>query len=155
MLSTCIKLPSVFMILNFPIFKWPLKTGFTVNAYCMTISINPLQSSLVCGHEEHSSGEVRTACDIQVGGRLGPGRPKITWKKLTENDCHELEWKLTTADPKERSTWRSGVKSAMCAACQLTGRRRPMHLQVNQKSDYDIFWMPVNRYFSKQATCSI
>ena len=33
-----------------------------------------------------------------------------------------LEWKLTTVDPQERSTWRSGVKSAMRAASQLPGK---------------------------------
>ena len=27
-----------------------------------------------------------------------------------------------TVDPQERSTWRSGVRSAMCAASQLPGR---------------------------------
>ena len=32
------------------------------------------------------------------------------------------EWKLTTVDPQERSTWRSGVRSAMCAASQLPGK---------------------------------
>ena len=41
-------------------------------------------------------------------------------KKLTEKDCSE--WKLTTVDPQERSTWRSGVRSAMHAASQLPGR---------------------------------
>ena len=51
--------------------------------------------------------------------------------------------KLTTDDPQERSTWRSGVRSAMCAASQLPGRGptdvddMPLHLHVNQKSDYD------------------
>ena len=45
---------------------------------------------------------------------------KLTWKKLTEKDC--LEWKLTTVDPQERSTWRSGVRSAMRAASKLPGR---------------------------------
>ena len=54
------------------------------------------------GHMEHSSGSVRTACDIQIDGRLGVGRPKLTWKKLKETDCRE--WKLTTVDPQERST---------------------------------------------------
>ena len=29
------------------------------------------------------------------------------------------EWKLTTVDPQERSTWRSGVRSAMRAASEL------------------------------------
>ena len=55
---------------------------------------------------------VRTACDMQIDGRHWAGRPKLTWKKLTEKDCHE--WKLTTVDPQERSTWRSGVRSANC-----------------------------------------
>ena len=68
---------------------------------------------------EHSSGAVRTACDIQIDGRWGTGRPKLTWKKLAEKDCSE--WKLTTVDPQERSTWRSGVRSAMGAASQLPG----------------------------------
>ena len=46
----------------------------------------------------------------------GPG---LTWRKLTERDWPE--WKLTTVGPQER-TWRSSVRSAMCAACQLPGR---------------------------------
>ena len=41
--------------------------------------------------------------------------------ELTENDYRE--WKLTTVDPQESSTWRSGVIFAMCAASQLPGRR--------------------------------
>ena len=72
------------------------------------------------GHAELSSGAIRTACDIQIDGRRGAGRPKLTWKKLTERDCRE--WKLTTVDPQERSTWRSGVRSAMRAASQLPGK---------------------------------
>ena len=57
---------------------------------------------------------------MQIDGKRGTGRPKQTWKKLTEKDCHE--WKLTTVDPQERSTWRSGVRSAMRAASQLPGK---------------------------------
>ena len=72
------------------------------------------------GHVERSSGAIRTACDIQIDGRQGPGRPKLAWKKLTERDCRE--WKLTTVDPQERSTWRSGVRFAMPAASQLPGK---------------------------------
>ena len=72
------------------------------------------------GLVERSSGAIRTACDIQIDGRRGAGKPKLTWKKLTERDCRE--WKLTTVDPQERSTWRSGVRSAMCAASQLPGK---------------------------------
>ena len=72
------------------------------------------------GHVERSSGAVRTACDIQIDGRRWTGRPNLTWKKLAEKDCRE--WKLTTVDPQERTTWRSGVRSAMPAASQLPGR---------------------------------
>ena len=72
------------------------------------------------GHVERSSGAVRTACDIQIEGRQGAGRPKLTWKKLKERDCRE--WRLTTVDPQERSTWRSGVRSFMHAASQLPGK---------------------------------
>ena len=70
---------------------------------------------------EGSSGAIRTACDIQIEGRRGSGRPKLTWKKLIEKkNCHE--WKLTTVDPQGRSTWRSGVRSAMLAASRLPGK---------------------------------
>ena len=69
---------------------------------------------------ERSSGAIRTACDIQIDGRRGAGRPKLTWKKLTERDCRE--WKLMTVDPQERSTWRSGVGYDMRAASQLPGK---------------------------------
>ena len=49
------------------------------------------------------------------------------------------EWKLTTVDPQERSTWRPGVRSAMFATSQLPVRGPliwmvPLHL--HQKSDY-------------------
>ena len=71
-------------------------------------------------HVARSSGAIRTACDIQIDDRRGAGRPKLTGKKLTERDCRE--WKLTTVDPQERSTWRSGVRIAMRAASQLPGK---------------------------------
>ena len=41
------------------------------------------------GHVERSSGAIKTAFDIQVDGKRGPGRPKMTWKQLTERDCRE------------------------------------------------------------------
>ena len=72
------------------------------------------------GHLERSSGAIRTACDIQIDGRWGAGRFKLTWKKLTERYCPE--WKLTTVDPQERSNWRPGVRSAMRATNQLPGK---------------------------------
>ena len=72
------------------------------------------------GHVERSSGAIKTAFDIQVDGKRGPGRPKMTWKQLTERDCRE--WKLSAINPHDRRTWRSGVRSAMHAASQLSGR---------------------------------
>ena len=72
------------------------------------------------GHVERSNGAVKPAFDIQVNGKRGPERPKMTWKQLTERD--RREWKLSAIDLHDRDTWRSGVKSAMRAASQLPGR---------------------------------
>ena len=72
------------------------------------------------GHVECSKGAVKTAFDIQVNGKHGPGRPKMTWKQLTERDCRE--WKLSAIDPHDRDTSRSGLRSAMHAASQMPGR---------------------------------
>ena len=69
---------------------------------------------------ECSNGAVKTAFHIQVEGKRGPGRPKITWKQLTERDSRE--WQLWAINPHDRHTWRSGVRSAMRAANQLSGR---------------------------------
>ena len=71
-------------------------------------------------HVQRSNGAVKTAFDIQVNGKHGPGRPKMTWKQQTERD--RREWKLSAIDPHDRDTWRSGVRSAMRAASQLPGR---------------------------------
>ena len=71
-------------------------------------------------HVECSSGAVKTAFHIQVEGKRGPGRLKMTWKQLTERDCRE--WKLSAINPHDRHTWRSGVRSAMHAESQLSGR---------------------------------
>ena len=69
---------------------------------------------------ECSNGAVKTAFDIQVNGKRGPGRPKMTWKQLKERDCRE--WKLSAIDRHDRDTWRSAVRSAMHAVSQLPGR---------------------------------
>ena len=61
---------------------------------------------------ECSNCAVKTAFDIQVDGKLGPGRPKMTWKQLTERD--RREWKFSAMDPHDRDTWRSGV-SHVCS----------------------------------------
>ena len=54
------------------------------------------------GHVERSNSAVKTAFDIQVNGKRGPGRPKMTWKQLTERD--RREWKLLAIDPHDRDT---------------------------------------------------
>ena len=84
---------------------------------------------------ERSNGAIKTAFDIQVDEKRGPGRPKMTWKQLTERGCRE--WKLSAINLHDRRTWRSGVRSAMRAASQLMWML-PLYLHVNQKSDYDI-----------------
>ena len=96
------------------------------------------------GHVERSNGAVKTAFDIQVNGKHGPGRPKMTWKKLIERD--RREWKLSAIDPHDRDTWRSGVRSAMRVAIQLPGRgqlfvdiKNPMMMmmtQISMQADY-------------------
>ena len=52
-------------------------------------------------HVERSNGAVRTAFDIHVDEKRGPGRPKMTWKQLTERDCRE--WKLSAINPHDRN----------------------------------------------------
>ena len=64
-------------------------------------------------HVERSSSAVKTAFDIQVDGKRGPWRPKMTWKQLTGRACRE--WKLSAFNAHDRRTWRSGVRSAMRA----------------------------------------
>ena len=54
------------------------------------------------GHVECSNGAVKTALNIQVSGKRGPGRPKKTWKQLTERD--RREWKLSAINPHDRDT---------------------------------------------------
>ena len=71
-------------------------------------------------HPTEPPSPVKTAFDIQAVRKRGPGRPKMTWKQLTERDCRQ--WKLSAIDPHNRHTWRSGVRSVMCAASQLPGR---------------------------------
>ena len=92
------------------------------------------------GHVERSSGAFRTAYDMQIDSKRGAGRPKQTWKKLTEKDCRE--WKLTTVDPQERSPG-DQVWDLLCVQLASYLERgplmwmMPLHLHVNQKSDYD------------------
>ena len=70
-------------------------------------------------HFERSSGAIKTVCDMQIEGKCGPVRPKMTWKTLTERDRHE--WNLNEVDPYDSDVWRSIVRSAILAASQLPG----------------------------------
>ena len=102
------------------------------------------------GHEERSNGAVKTAFDIQVDRKRGPGRPKMTRKQLTERECRE--WKLSAINPHDRHSWRSGVRAVMHAASQLSGRgplmwMLPLYLHANQKSDYDM--IKIFKFFIK------
>ena len=64
-------------------------------------------------HVERSSGAIKTACDIQIEGKHGPGQPNMT---LSERDrCV----KFNEVDPCDKDVWRSSVRSAMRAASQL------------------------------------
>ena len=71
------------------------------------------------GHVECSNGAVEAAFDIQVDGKRGPGRPKMTWKQLTERDCRE--WKLSAINPHDTYL---EIRCEIChvAASQLSGR---------------------------------
>ena len=92
------------------------------------------------GHVECSNGAVKTAFDIQVDGKCGPGRPKITWKQLTERDCRVWKLSLLTLmiDIPGDLVW---DLPCMQWASYLEGgplmRMLPLYLHVNQKSDDD------------------
>ena len=47
------------------------------------------------------SHNAHAQCDMQIEGKSGAGRPKMTWRTLTERDCRE--WKLNNV------VWRSNV----------------------------------------------
>ena len=76
----------------------------------------------------------------------------MTWKQLTERDCRE--WKLSAINPHDRHTWSSGMRSATCAASQLSGRgplvwMLLLYLHVNKKSDYDDM-MNIHTFIAKK-----
>ena len=61
------------------------------------------------GHFERSSGAIR-----QIEGKQGPGRPKKTWRTLTERD--RREWKINKVDPCDRYVWRSSMSLVQLAS---------------------------------------
>ena len=70
-------------------------------------------------HVERSNGAIKTARDLVVEGKRGPGRPKMTWREIAERD--RKQWNLLAVDPHNKDEWRSAVKQAMRAASQLPG----------------------------------
>ena len=85
------------------------------------IFLQSIRTHLVNSNSLWSVRSVWSICShTEVDGKRGPGRPKMTWKQLTERDCKE--WKPSIIYPHDRRTWRSGVRSAMRAASQLSGR---------------------------------
>ena len=84
---------------------------------------------------ERSNGAVKTAFDIQVNGKHGPGRPKMTWKQLTERD--RREWKLSAIVMKETPGDLPCVQQASCLEGGPLLWIWPLYLHVNQKSDDD------------------
>ena len=87
------------------------------------------------------NGAVKTAFDIQVNGKRGPGRAQDDLEAADRED--RREWKLSAIDPHDRDTWRSGVR--ICHACSKPVAWKgahccgygPLYLHVNQKSDDD------------------
>ena len=71
---------------------------------------------------QRSSSAIKCASDLQVSGKRGVGRPKMSWKELRERGCRE--WKLSNSNPNDHNKWRHGVKSDMRAASQ-SSRREP------------------------------
>ena len=85
--------------------------------------LSVLEGYRISGNHPHQHSQYFDLVD----GKRGPGRPKMTWKQLTKRDCRE--WKLSAINPYDRRTWRSGVRSAMRAASQLS-RRGPTDVNV-------------------------
>ena len=102
------------------------KGGYTGLHLSVVPSVHPsvlpsFRNSVTLFRQRYLHNRLRmSAFDIQVNGKRGPGRPKMTWKQLTERD--RREWKLSAIDPHDRDTWRSDVRSAMRAESQLPGR---------------------------------
>ena len=70
------------------------------------------------GHVERSSGAIKVAKDLEVEGRKGPGRPKLSWSEVTARD--RKQWNSTAVDP-HKTAWRTAVRGAMTAASQTPG----------------------------------
>ena len=70
---------------------------------------------------ERSSGAIKTACDIQMHGKRGPGRPKMSWKALTEK--YRCKWNL------EDNPCDKGV-SIKCEVCHASSEGSALTLMI-------------------------
>ena len=92
------------------------------------------------GHVERANGAIKTAFDIQVGGKPGPGRPKMTWKQLARGIAESGSSRLSTlmiAVPGDLVWDLPCVQQASYLEGGPLMWMLPLYLHVNQKSDYD------------------
>ena len=89
---------------------------------------------------DHKAGEpdeiggyrIVYAYDMQIQGKRGPWRPKITWKTLTERD--RREWKLNEVDPCDKVAWSlPWVQLASYLEGNPLMRMMLLHLHVKSK----------------------
>ena len=76
------------------------------------------------GHVEHSSNAVKTACNMQqVVGTPGPKRPKMTMKKLAEND-----WPLKVEALSPQPPWKEHqvIRCEICFTCWSWASQLPI-----------------------------
>ena len=102
------------------------------------------------GHVERSNGAVKTAFDILVDGKRGPGRPKMTWKQLTERDCsgNSQLSSLMTDVPGDLVCDLPCVQQASYLEGGPLMWWLPLYLHVNQKSDYDDIYLVQGSQFN-------
>ena len=86
---------------------------------------------------ERSSGAVKRACDIQVDGKHGPGRPKMTWKQLIEESGSSRLSTLMIDLPGDLVCDLPCVQQASYLEGGPLMWMLPLYMHVNQKSDAD------------------
>ena len=95
------------------------------------------------GHVERSNGAIKTAFEMQVDGKRGPGRPEMTWKQLTERDCREWNSWLSTLmiDISGDQVWDLPcVQQAKYLEGGPLMWMLPLYLHVNPKYDSDMIY---------------
>ena len=80
-------------------------------------------SMLMCLFLLRKPRAVKMAFDIQVDGKHGPVRPKMTWRQLTERD--RREWKLSIIDPHNRDNLE--IWCEICHACSKPATWKGAH----------------------------